>query len=115
MSFKKKKCYNTPLLVFFNRGAELRPEDLHWGHLRGISATSNANRDDDNQSVGSRASRGSYAGSTYSAATFYSFSTSNYSGFAASAEMARRAKRHYVNPIDLDPNYEYDVDWVQGE
>jgi hypothetical protein len=66
--------------------------------------------------VGSRLSN---AGSTYSAATFYSFSTSNYSGFAGAGELARRMaearqKRHYVHPQDLDPNAIYDVDWVQG-
>ncbi len=69
-------------------------------------------------------SRLSNAGSTYSAATFYSFSTSNYSGFAGAGELARRMggaggegrqKRHYVHPQELDPGAIYDVDWVQGE
>lgn len=73
--------------------------------------------DDDARSVGSRLSN---AGSTYSAATFYSFSTSNYSGFAGAGELARRVaearqKRHHVHPQELDPNAIYDVDWVQGE
>lgn len=74
--------------------------------------------EDDARSVGSRLSN---AGSTFSAATFYSFSTSNYSGFAGAGELARGMgvsggeKRHYVHPQDLDPNAIYDVDWVQGE
>lgn len=82
--------------------------------------THSAAADDDARSVGSRLSN---AGSTYSAATFYSFSTSNYSGFAGTGELVRRHgpggdgrhKRHYVHPQELDPNAIYDVDWVQGE
>ena len=73
--------------------------------------------DDDVRSLHSVGSRVSNAGSAYSAATFYSFSTSNYSGFSGAGELARRQqqKRHYVHPSELDPNAHYDVDWVPDD
>ena len=99
---------------------------LSWRHLQQLDSSggsSTSHRDgteeDDTRSMHSLASRVSNAGSAYSAATFYSFSTSNYSGFSGAGDLARRGspqkKRHYVHPQDLDPNACYDVDWVQDD
>ncbi len=95
--------------------------ELSWRHLQQLESSTSDNPhalDDDARSMHSMASRISQAGSSYSAATFYSFSTSNYSGFSGAGELARRAqqkRRHYVHPHDLDPTACYDVDWVQDD
>ncbi|EWM22069.1 fgd6 protein [Nannochloropsis gaditana] len=96
---------------------------LSWRHVQQFETRSPKSiqaallRGEDTLSTHSVASRLSNAKSSYSATTFQSFATSNYSGFSAAGDLSRKMKnkKHHVHPSELDPTVAYDVEWVHDE